>query len=84
MIDHNRMTYCGQRFAHRSIKSRFPLYKFVRLVGERDTYKGEECEIIGWTPCRVKLRIPGSNYWLIRAPNNLGVPYNNTHRIILR
>ena len=78
------MTYSRRQFVDRSIKSRFPLYKFVRLVGNRDTYKGEEVEIIGWTASRVRLRIPGSNYWLLRAPKNLGAPYTNTIRVIRR
>ena len=78
------MTFRGRQFVNSGIKRRFPLYQFVRLVGDQDTYKGEECEIIGWTATRVKLRIPGSNYWLTRAPKNLGVPYHNTHRIIIR
>ena len=78
------MTYSRRQFTDRSIKSRFPLYKFVRLVGNRDTYRGEEVEIIGWTSSRVRLRIPGSNYWILRAPKNLGKPYINTIRVIIR
>ena len=78
------MTYSRHQFTDRSIKSRFPLYKFVRLVGNRDTYRGEEVEIIGWTASRVRLRIQGSNYWLLRAPKNLGAPYTNTIRVIRR
>ncbi len=78
------MTYSRRKFLDRSIKSRFPLYKFVRLVGNRDTYKGEEVEMIGWTASRVRLRIPGSNYWLLSAPKNLGAPYNNTIKVIIR
>ena len=78
------MAYSGQRFVNISIKFRFHKYQFVHLVGERGVYKGEECEIIGWTATRVKLRIPGTNYWLIRAPTKLRLPYNNTERIIIR
>ena len=62
------MTFRGQQLVNISIKYRFPKYQFVCLVGDRDIYNGEECEIIGWTATRVKLRIPGSNYWLTRAP----------------
>ena len=78
------MTYSRRQFVDCHIKSMFPLYNFVRLVGNRDTYKGEEVERIGWTASRVRLRIPGSNYWLLRAPKNLGAPYTNTIRVIRR
>ena len=70
------MTFRGQQFVNISIKYRFPKYQVVRLVGDRDIYNGEECEIIGWAATCVKLRILGSNYWVTRAPNNLSAPYN--------
>ena len=66
------MTFRGRQFVNSGIKHRFPLYQFVRLVGDQDTYKGEECEIIGWTATRVKLRIPGSKVLVNQSTKKFG------------
>ena len=74
----------GHKFVNISIKFRFPKYQLVCLVRERKELHGEICDIIHSAATRIILRIVRTNIHFTRVPKNLGSPYPNPSKFIIK